>query len=214
MNDHIQEPADNQARVREHVIDVAIQAFHREGIKGVTMDDISHRLTMSKRTLYQIFADKEELLLACIIKHQGRQRAEIEEVMKHSDNVLDRLLTIFALHMREMEGITPNFFREFYKYPRVIAHFDADRKLNEQRAIDFLNRGIEQGFFRSEVKFKIVYNYLVNGMREFLECSEYEGFTQKELFANTVLISIRGCCTQKGLEIIDGFLDKYADRFE
>lgn len=44
--------------VRKQIISVAAEMFHQQGIRSVTMDDIAHRLCMSKRTLYQIFADK------------------------------------------------------------------------------------------------------------------------------------------------------------
>ncbi|EJW89893.1 transcriptional regulator, TetR family [gut metagenome] len=49
------------------VISVAMKAFYKKGVKSVTMDEIAHELTMSKRTLYQLFVDKEALLLACIL---------------------------------------------------------------------------------------------------------------------------------------------------
>ena len=55
-----------RADVRVHIVEVATKMFHHQGLRGVTMDDIAHELTMSKRTLYQIFADKEQLLLDCV----------------------------------------------------------------------------------------------------------------------------------------------------
>ena len=45
----------NNTEVRNNIIEVAVKAFHKDGIKVVTMDHIAHLLSMSKRTLYQVF---------------------------------------------------------------------------------------------------------------------------------------------------------------
>ena len=65
--------------VRKQIISVAAEMFHQQGIRSVTMDDIAHRLCMSKRTLYQIFADKESLLLACVIQHEEEVIKQLED---------------------------------------------------------------------------------------------------------------------------------------
>lgn len=78
--------------LRDRVIDVAIASFHQEGIKAVTMDAIAHRLTMSKRTLYQLFGDKEELLLACLKKKQQEDRKRWEQTARTAGNVLEFIL--------------------------------------------------------------------------------------------------------------------------
>lgn len=72
--------------VRKQVISVAAEMFHQQGIRSVTMDDIAHRLCMSKRTLYQIFADKESLLLACVIQHEEEVIKQLEKVYNNTQN--------------------------------------------------------------------------------------------------------------------------------
>ena len=80
---------------RNSVIETATQMFHAQGIRNVTMDDIAHKLSMSKRTLYQLFTDKEDLLLACVIKHEGDVRTHLAAIISQSANVLDFLLIKF-----------------------------------------------------------------------------------------------------------------------
>ena len=105
----VQSPTSLQREdTRNSVIETATQMFHTQGIRNVTMDDIAHRLTMSKRTLYQLFADKEDLLLACIIKHEGDLRHHLSNIISQSTNVLDFLLIIFKAKMQEFDEITPS----------------------------------------------------------------------------------------------------------
>ena len=194
---------------RNHIIEVATKAFHSEGIRNVTMDHIAHALTMSKRTLYQLFSDKEDLLLACALKREQEEHALIEKLNQQTDNVLDHLLAPFALRMREMDDIKPDFFTEIVKYPRVIKFYEQAQKEREAEAVNFLNKGIKQGFFRPNVNFHIVYNQLCTGLSALMTNSDMNQYSQRELFRNTVIPYVRVCATIKGIEIIDRFMDKY-----
>ena len=59
--------ASQKAELRERIIMTATEAFTLKGIKCITMDDIAAALGISKRTLYEVFADKESLLKECIL---------------------------------------------------------------------------------------------------------------------------------------------------
>ena len=81
------------------VVKSAMSLFCTKGIKDVTMDDIAHDLKMSKRTLYELFDDKESLLLYCI-KTQGLwQRDRLRECVKNATNVLEPVLYDFGFKM-------------------------------------------------------------------------------------------------------------------
>lgn len=54
------------------IVETALQMFNERGCRGVTMDDIAQALHMSKRTLYETFANKEELLTECLMLVQNR----------------------------------------------------------------------------------------------------------------------------------------------
>lgn len=195
--------------MRLNIIDTAIKAFHTHGVKSVTMDDIAHSLTMSKRTLYQIFSDKEELLMACLQQKEEENVKTDMELLERYENVLDFLLHIFENRMREFEVITPNFFTELGKYPKVTTYFSKRNRAHEDEAVEFLNKGIEQGYFRPDVNFVIIYRQLTLGLKLSMNSRELTQFSQRELFINTVIPYIRGCATLKGIEIIDRFIDKY-----
>lgn len=74
---------------RTRIIELAKKEFISKGIRQVKMDDFAHALSMSKRTLYQIFADKESLLLACIQERHSYFKALAEKKQQETDNVLE-----------------------------------------------------------------------------------------------------------------------------
>ncbi len=195
--------------VRQHVISVASKLFHSQGIRSVTMDDIAHKLTMSKRTLYQLFADKEELLLACLEHHDRAEHERLTLISQRAENVLEFLLPLFVTKMKEMDQICSSFFADVMRYPRVMEYFEQHKRDNEDDAVEFLNQGKEQGLFREEINFRIVVRQLSSGMEMFQRNSLAKEYSQRELFENTVLVTFRGCATPKGVSMIDEFFKEY-----
>ena len=66
--------------LRERIIDTALNSFATHGIKSITMDDIAAALGISKRTLYEVFSDKETLLMECLLKAQREGDAYVKDV--------------------------------------------------------------------------------------------------------------------------------------
>lgn len=192
--------------LRSHIIQTAAKAFHQQGIKTVTMDDIAHRLTISKRTLYQIFADKEELLLACLVSRSENERRHLETLYESSEHTLDFLLKVFKRQMEDLDGISPRFFTDLIKYPRVIEFFTRNRARQEEDSIIFLNKAKDEGFFRNDVNFRIVIHTLHLAMETMVKTGEIEHYSQREIFENTVIPLFRGCATMKGIELIDRYM--------
>ena len=200
--------------LRDRVIDVAIASFHQEGIKAVTMDAIAHRLTMSKRTLYQLFGDKEELLLACLKKKQQEDRKRWEQTARTAGNVLEFILKEFSANMQNCAHISPAFFSEIKKYPQVIAYSRNSNKEQRKDAVRFLERGVEQGIFRPGIDFNIIYPVIMQQVDFVMNNPEFETYNMVDLFATTAMITIRGCPPLKGAAMMDEFMDKWRKEYE
>ena len=96
----------NQYRqeLRNKIIDYAMAEFYKRGVKAVKMDEISRGLHVSKRTVYEIFGDKEELLLAGMKMQQAKELQELEEFANtQARNVIDIISYVYKLQMRRWE---------------------------------------------------------------------------------------------------------------
>lgn len=197
----------NHEQMRARIIDVATRAFHSEGVRPVTMDDIAHKMSMSKRTLYQIFADKEDLLLSCVKEHERQDRLRVEEEVKQSSNVLEFLIKEFMRKLQEMERITPAFLTEVVKYPKVMEFYRMRHVENADMAVEFLEKGVEQGYFRPEIDFRIVYDMLQSNL-EFYQRNPriFKKYSFSYVFRNTVLVFFRGCTTPEGCAFMDEYM--------
>lgn len=191
---------------RKKITLAAREAFLRLGINDVTMDDIARSLTMSKRTLYQIFSNKEDLLLACLKEKCEMDDCRFVEMYKTSEHVLDFLLKLFADHLKELGEIKAGFFADLIKYPKLIAFLNEHKRNEQKEAVAFLEKGVEQGFFRPDINFHIFYAQLSHTMDNAFTNEELFDYTRRELFLNIIIPYFRGCSTDIGIHEIDAFL--------
>lgn len=100
----------NQYRqeLKDRIISYAMPEFYKRGVKAVKMDEISQGLHVSKRTVYEIFGDKEELVLAGMMRQQEENRSKLENFAKtQAKNVIDIISYVYKLQMERngMVGI-------------------------------------------------------------------------------------------------------------
>ena len=194
---------------RGRILDTALALFRQRGVKAVTMDDVAHALTMSKRTLYQTFRDKEDLLLEAVKKSRRTELEEMESIAQEKDNVLEILLTAMDRRMKELETIAPAFFADIVKYGRVIDYLDACERDDTEKVVGFLRRGVAQGYFRDDVDLYLFYDLLSGQIKRVVGRHIDDGRDIRYLFLNTIPVSLRGLATPKGQQLVDAFVEKY-----
>ena len=201
--------ASPRAELRERIIMTSTEAFTSKGIKCITMDDIAAALGISKRTLYEVFADKDTLLKESILKIQRDRDKYLQEVYEHSSNVLEVILAVFQKSIEIFHKTNKRFFEDIKKYPKVYAMMQNRRDSDSEKTISFFKSGVEQGIFRSDVNFSIV-NLLVREQFDVLLntdiCSEYSFI---EVYESIMFTYIRGISTEKGAKVLEDFIQEY-----
>lgn len=87
----------NRSELRNLVLKQAAKAFFSQGIRTVHMDDIAASLSISKRTLYELFHDKQQLLLEVLCFQRNEMHAHMEKIASKAENALE---VIFAFMKR------------------------------------------------------------------------------------------------------------------
>lgn len=195
--------------LKEKVILEAMEAFRKYGIKSIRMDDIANLLKMSKRTLYEIFKDKETLLKECILYHQEFNIKALERLVKESRNVLEVILKCYKGSIVMYHKTNPKFLEEIKKYPEV---YDMIRNRHDQDnavVINFLKRGIDQGLFRTDINFDLIHAILHEQMGSLLNSNVCKQFSFLEVYEAIIFTYLRGIATRKGVEELDIFINEY-----
>ena len=189
--------------LKEKILITAINLFHKHGIRSVKMDDIANELKISKRTLYEIYSNKEELLLEVVRRDKQREKRRLDEIGRTGSNVINIIIEICRFRLEEFSQINPLFFEEIHKYPELLAYV---RRVHDEREIDahaFIQRGIDEGLFLPNLNYDIVRTMTVALQNAIMNQYLYKKYDIKELAHVSILFFIRAYCTMKGVKLLD-----------
>ena len=194
------------------IVEAAHTLFIEHGIKDVKMDDIAAKLSISKRTIYELFKDKEELLLE-VLKFQNDKMSENgREIVRNSSHILEIILKLFNLHFKLLKKVNNKFFADLAKYPRRCQERQSKEALNAKKFSAWMEVGRQQGLFREDADFNIFTFILKRDLTTILEVKMQKGhtdlskYTPEELGRKLILFYLRGISTPKGQQIIEEYL--------
>lgn len=208
MGEHTKQLA-SRLELRERIVGIAVTLFSTHGIKSITMDEIAASLGISKRTLYEVFPDKETLLEECILKGQQEAGAFIKDVLATSSNVLEVLLKCYLRTIEKFHATNKKFFEDIKKYPRAYELMKRDNNRNSEDTIRFFKEGVKQGIFRDDVNFAIV-NLLVREQLDILMNTDLcDKYSFLEVYESIMFTYLRGISTAKGASELEVFIREY-----
>ena len=143
---------------REKIIAKADELFRLYGVKSITMDEIARELGMSKKTIYQYFKDKDEIVYEAtqhILDHDMR---EFEGIQKEASNSIEELLMISKCLRKNFENMNPAILFDLKRfYPRAWDLFiDVKENFFKESVKLTLRRGITEGYFRNVIDVEIL----------------------------------------------------------
>lgn len=192
-------PNSYRKNLRKRIQKIALQNFQEKGIRAVKMDDISNLLSISKRTLYEIYGNKETLLYECFKVYYEELSIHMEQFGKSGKNVLQMMIEFYRIQVRTFSNTDPLFFSDLQKYPKVVAYLEKRRTEQNAKSVLFFRQGIREGYFREDVNYRIVTRIGEVGMRYVMDSKMYSEFQMDDIFRNFLFVLVRGFCTEKGL---------------
>lgn len=198
---------------KEYIIEQAAQMFVVQGIKAVRMDDIAGRLGVSKRTLYELFGDKEGLLYLALDHYFRMEDRRRVRMSAGADNVLDRMFMVLNDVLDNSERTTRLLSNLHKFYPSV--HARLLREGNEQHRAGFrgmIEQGRAEGLFVDYIQVDLVLSVFW-AMASLTARGEVitlpEGVTEREAFVMIIINFMRGISTIKGVQFIDSYILRY-----
>ncbi|HRH03930.1 MAG TPA: TetR/AcrR family transcriptional regulator [Bacteroidia bacterium] len=143
---------------QERIEFAAQELFYRFGIKSVTMDDIAKHLSISKKTIYSFFEDKDQIVSTLCKKDLHNRECKFTQIAEESKNAIDEILLMMKYMSEMFSGMNPNLFYDMQKYhPKAWKSF---RTFKEEKVlkmvIENLKKGIEQGLYRKDMDIRII----------------------------------------------------------
>ena len=195
--------------LRKRILTEATNLFFQNGIRNITMDDIAGKLGISKRTIYETFKDKNELLINCFEEYSKEKYKVNEDIIKNSPNMLAAVCSFIKSGAMAIDLLNPAFFSDMKKYHNDIWVM-ASKQQNEKNynlAYRLLRKGINEGIFRKDINIDIVVKIILTQMNLLVDNEVFstDKYSRSDVFKNMVIDFIRGIATNKGIELIDSF---------
>jgi TetR/AcrR family transcriptional regulator, cholesterol catabolism regulator len=128
------------------ILKSAVELFAKFGFRSISMDDISRDLGMSKKTLYQCFSDKDEIVTLVIKARLSKEKQYLRAIQREAKDAVDFLVKVNTFLMRNIRETSSATIYDLKKY-----HSNGWGAVEE---------------FRNEFLFKAVRDNLIAGMRE------------------------------------------------
>lgn len=203
---HMQEIKETTAYkklLKGRILETAMKAFAERGVKAVRMDDVAQMLGISKRTLYEIYRDKEELLYQGVMHFDQEAKKSMNAFIQQASSVMDIILEAYQRQVLRTGTVNPLFYEDIQKYPKVTDYLNKEREHAYDQFLGFLQRGVREGYFRDDINYELVAQ-MFNAINTFVMTQHLlSRYSIQQVFANMLLIPLRGFCTKKGLQVID-----------
>jgi len=203
---------------RQRIMIGAMDLFARDGIRSVTMDAIAAELGISKRTIYENFRDKTELLREGIIAGGDLHGKALDEIMENAPNVIDALYRIGKENHQVMQKINPRFFSDLKKhYPDILELVTRDYTTKSRKfMLRLFRQGVEEEVFEQSINMEIVASVWIQLVDLAQNSQESDvlsdSWSVKEWHFHLFMPYLRGISTDKGRELIRQYLENF-DRF-
>lgn len=198
---------------REHIVEQTMRMFVAEGIRSVRMDDIASRLSVSKRTLYELFGDKENLLFEVMQYLSGQIDVRHRQLCADAHDILEEMFLVLRDTMQtsdEMYRVMANL-RKFY--PAVWNRMEkVHREHHRCKLRERLEQGIADGLFRDDFNIDLAISMLYYMATELMTRSELmipEGMSSPAAFTQILVCFFRGIATPRGGELITAYAARY-----
>ena len=138
---------------KEKIVVGAADLFMRYGVRSVTMDDVARELGMSKKTLYQSFSNKDELILEVTKSHIAEEKKEFGDIHSESSDAIDELQQLTVCMRKHMANLNPSLLFDLQKYHPSSWQMFLDFKATfiQSQVRENIERGIEEGVYRSSL---------------------------------------------------------------
>ena len=139
--------------IKEKILVESQKLLWKYGVRTITMDDIARRLGISKKTIYQHFVDKEDIVYQVISHHLGNEMCEVDKLMEVAANPVEEMLLVSEMMRRHADAVNPSLLVDVQRYyPKAWAVFLEHKENRILKDItDSLKRGVEQKFYRTDI---------------------------------------------------------------
>ena len=181
----------------------------RIGPQSVTMDMVARDCGISKRTLYETFPNKHNLISDVIKYNQQQSNAKFVEIFDQASNSFEALMGVYTVAREFIRKTSPVFIADIKRlYPEAFEQYKAQEIDHILSLAKIIKRAKDEGLALPGVKCKIAAFIFTNNMKSIHNMQDFPfpEYTAAEVFDGAFLNFMRGIATTRGQEIIENYV--------
>ena len=143
---------------KKEILEQALKLFMRLGVKSMTMDDVATHLRISKKTLYEHFSDKNDLVEQVVASVCGYHRDTINAICARGLNAIDENEEITRFIVGQIGNMHPSVQFDLQKYhPKAWTIMEQREREDIYACVTKnLRKGIEQELYRDDLDVEVI----------------------------------------------------------
>lgn len=188
--------------MREKILEIASEQFSLYGVRTITMEDIARLAGISKKTIYQEFKHKKELVKEAFSMTLIHDQQRLNEIMEVEDGVIEHLLYTSKMVRERLATLNPMVLLEIQKYfPEVWEMFtEFKEKVIVTDIVNVIEKGKRLGYFRPEINAKILAIMRVNQITAAMNPANFDKDVENIVTLHMAMMDhfLHGIFTEKG----------------
>ena len=197
--------------MKELILDKAENLFFTYGLKTITMDDVAKAACVSKKTIYQFFSSKNEMLNSVRQDLLTRHQQGLEQCRKNAKDAVEEVVLSAQLTLENTTLIKQNFFYDLEKsFPKEWLLIKAYRlQVLLPFIIQNLQKGIADGHYRDGLDVPFIAQVRVQQIMTAFNLVEFGGEIKQsnELLLQLSEFYLFGIATPEGTKLINKYLN-------
>lgn len=195
------------------ILEQVARLYHRYGIKSVTMDDVAKHLGISKKTIYDYFSDKEDLVSQVLLYEHDQNCVFLNLISDKEQNAIESLFGVYKMINMMLKDYNPSMVYDVRKYyPNLFNKIrEIRRKRMYESVFDNLNQGKKEGLYRKELNSKIIAKLHVFRTESLFDTDMFtqEELTSLKMFHEIFVYHLNGILSQQGRTFFENNFDKF-----
>ena len=192
--------------LREKILKNSLDLMMRIGPQSVTMDMVARDCGISKRTLYETFPNKHNLISDVIKYNQLKTNEKFSQIFEQASNSFEAMMGVYTVAREFIQKISPVFLTDIKRlYPEVFEEYKAQELNHILSLAKIISKAKEEGLVLPGIKCKIAAYLFYNNMKNLHHMQDFPfpEYSATEVFDGAFLNFMRGMATTKGQKIIE-----------
>jgi AcrR family transcriptional regulator len=199
--------------VKERILKAAEELFMQYGFRSISMDDIARHICVSKKTIYQFFQDKDEIVNITVRRHFDKEREVCHHmIFNNAENAVDELMLVSKFVKANAMNINPAVIFDLQKYHptawQILKEFKQEFIL--QQILRNMRQGVEEGLYREDIDIEVLARLRLEEVQLGFDSSLFPP-AQFDLYNTQMQLLehfIRGIVTEKGLALFNQYRNR------